>query len=72
MVFTKIQQYKKSFEHKYGIHKKNNVNRRGEIVDSVLGNNITFYWQVELSIQIIYDNNWTEHMEIINGKWEDN
>ena len=43
-----------------------------KIVDSVLGNNRLFYQQVSLPEKIISDDRMKEHMQIINGKWEDN
>ena len=38
----------------------------------MLGNNRTFYWQVELIIRIISDDRPKERMKTINGKWGDN
>ena len=43
-----------------------------EIVDSLLGDNRTFYWQVALLRIMILDDNLKYYIEIINGKWEDN
>ena len=43
-----------------------------KVVDSVLVNNRTFYWQVTLLIIIITCGRHKQHMEIINGKYEDN
>ena len=43
-----------------------------EIVDSLLGDNRTFYWQVALLRIMILDDNLKYYIEIINWKWEDN
>ena len=43
-----------------------------EIVDSVLGDNRKFYWQVSLLKIMMSDDNLKYYIEIINGKWEDN
>ena len=44
--------------------------KSNKIVESALGNTITFYWKVALSTIIIYDDMLKEHMDIINGKLE--
>ena len=46
-------------------------NEAKKIVDSILGNNITFYCQVALLRQIIFNDSPKEHMKIITGEWED-
>ena len=43
-----------------------------KIFDSVLGNNITFYWNVALLRIMIYDDRLKEQTDTINGKLEDN
>lgn len=46
-------------------------NEAKKIVDSILGNNITFYCQVALLRQIIFNESPKEHTKIITGEWED-
>ena len=43
-----------------------------KIVDLILDNNRKFDWKVELLRRRISDESLKEHMEIVNGKYEDN